>query len=144
MGWFGRKRDPQDANEVLRRYNEAEAARLAGVVQGHGSAADPSTFAAPSIATASMSAGEFDVEDVFTITGRGQVATGHVTTGVLRVGDRIVVMRAGSPIAEMEITGIEMFRRRASEVAVGTMAGLLLRGTVDVTRGDVIRAAASA
>lgn len=144
MGWFGRKRDPQDANEVLRRYNEAEAARLADVVQGRRSAAAPNTVVSPVTVTASRSVTEFEVEDVFTITGRGQVATGHVTAGVLRVGDRIVVVRAGSPIAETEIAGIEMFRKSATEVTAGTMAGLLLRDKVDVTRGDVIHASASA
>ncbi|WP_334147442.1 EF-Tu/IF-2/RF-3 family GTPase [Microbacterium sp.] len=144
MGWFGRKRDPQDANEVLRRYNEAETARLAGVVQGRSSASAPGTVEPPTIVTVPTSAVAFEVEDVFTITGRGQVATGHVTGGALRVGDRIMVVRAGSPIAETEITGIEMFRTRATEVTVGAMAGLLLRDTVDVIRGDAIRAAASA
>ncbi|KJL28184.1 EF-Tu/IF-2/RF-3 family GTPase [Microbacterium oxydans] len=144
MGWFGKKRDPQDANEVLRRYNEAEAARLDGVRQGSGSAASSSTAAAPVTVTASASTAEFEVEDVFTITGRGQVATGHVIRGVIRVGDRVAVVRSGSSVAETAITGIEMFRAHATEVTTGAMAGLLLQDKVDITRGDVIRAAASA
>jgi translation elongation factor EF-Tu-like GTPase len=138
MGWFGRKRDPQDANEMLRRYNDAEAARLAGLANGTSAdAARPSFSAAGSVA-------EFAVEDVFTITGRGQVATGTVSSGVLRVGDAVTVHRGASEVAVSEITGIEMFRKKANEATVGTMAGLLLRGKLDIARGDVIRARSSA
>jgi hypothetical protein len=143
MGWFGRKRDPQDANETLRRYNEAESARLASLTAGDSGA---STHA-PAVLSGTVSAGsgaEFSVEDVFTITGRGLVATGHVTRGTMREGDAIVVLRDGSAIGESEIDGIEMFRARAKEVSTGTMAGLLLRGKVGVARGDVIRVVASA
>lgn len=143
MGWFGRKRDPQDANETLRRYNEAESARLASLVAGESGA---STYA-PAVVSATVATGsgaEFSVEDVFTITGRGLVATGHVTSGTMREGDAIVVLRDGSAIGESEIDGIEMFRARAKEVSTGTMAGLLLRGKVGVARGDVIRVVASA
>jgi translation elongation factor EF-Tu-like GTPase len=136
MGWFGRKRDPQDANEMLRQYNEAEAARIAGLSSG----SDP----APTTVSASFSSAEFAVEDVFTITGRGQVVTGTVASGVIRVGDRIVVLRDGADVGSSEITGIEMFRKKATEVTAGTLAGLLLRGRLDVARGDVIRTSASA
>ncbi|GGM48118.1 hypothetical protein GCM10010489_19350 [Microbacterium saperdae] len=143
MGWFGRKRDPQDVNETLRRYNEAESSRLAALAAGESGA---SSYA-PVVVSAAVSLGsgaEFSVEDVFTITGRGLVATGHVTDGILREGDAILVLREGSSIGESEIDGIEMFRKRAKEVSSGTMAGLLLRGKVDVARGDVIRVVASA
>ena len=143
MGWFGRKRDPQDANETLRRYNEAETARLASLAAGESGA----SVRAPAVVSATVSAGfgaEFSVEDVFTITGRGLVATGHMTSGTMREGDAIVVLREGSSIGESEIDGIEMFRKRAEEVSTGTMAGLLLRGKVEVARGDVIRVVASA
>lgn len=136
MGWFGRKRDPQDANEMLRQYNEAEAARLAGLSSG--------SDLAPTAVSASFSSAEFVVEDVFTITGRGQVVTGTVASGVIRVGDRIVVLRDGADVGSSEITGIEMFRKKATEAAAGTLAGLLLRGRLDVARGDVIRTSASA
>lgn len=144
MGWFGRKRDPQDASEVLRRYNEAEAARLAGIMAGGGSAAAPGTDAAPATVMASTSAATFDVEDVFRITGRGLVATGSVTSGRIRVGDRITVVRAGAPIGETEIAGIEMFRKRVTEATAGILAGVVLRDAVDIVRGDVIRVTASA
>jgi len=65
MGWlFGRKRETQDANEMLRRHNEAEAARLAAMT-ADGAAVRP----VGDLSTA-VSATEFVVEDVFTITGR--------------------------------------------------------------------------
>lgn len=136
MGWFGRKRDPQDANEMLRQYNEAETARLAGLASGAGSA--------PATVSTASSVAQFDVEDVFTITGRGQVATGTVSSGTIRIGDGIVVLRNGTVIGSSEVTGIEMFRKKASEAAAGAMAGLLLRGRLDVARGDVIRTSTSA
>lgn len=136
MGWFGRKRDPQDANEMLRQYNEAEAERLAGLAHG--------AVGAPVTVSTAVTAGELVVEDVFTITGRGQVVTGTVAAGIVRVGDRIVVHRDGAEVGTAEITGIEMFRTKATEAAAGTMAGLLLRGHLDLARGDVIRTSASA
>ncbi|WP_449408101.1 EF-Tu/IF-2/RF-3 family GTPase [Microbacterium maritypicum] len=139
MGWlFGRKREPQDANEALRRYNEAEAARLAAMTSGAPTVAAGESF------TAVTSSTEFPVEDVFTITGRGIVVTGTVTSGVLRMGDAVVVTRGGATTGSTEITGIEMFRKTVREAAPGANVGLLLRGTVDVVRGDVIRPAASA
>jgi len=142
MGWlFGRKRAPEDANETLRRYNEAEAARLAAMSSG-APVGDGGDLMSP-VTTAPGSA-QFEVEDVFTITGRGQVVTGRVTSGALRVDDDIVVLRGGDRTATSRITGIEMFRKRANEATVGETAGLLLQPRVDVARGDVIRPSPSA
>ncbi|PRA83183.1 hypothetical protein CQ045_01975 [Microbacterium sp. MYb66] len=142
MGWFGRKRDAPDASEMLRAYNEAEAARLNGLAAGSASSTlPPSTLSTSGVI---MGDGELIVEDVFTITGRGLVVTGKVNVGRLRVGDAVAVVRGASEIASTEITGIEMFRKRADEAVIGDMVGLLLRGTVDVARGDVIRVATSA
>lgn len=141
MGWFSRKRDVRDANEVLRAYNEAEAARLQGLTAGVvSSAVAPATI----VSGSGIPSGEMSVEDVFTITGRGLVATGKVTAGVIRVGDAVAIMRHGADTAQTEITGIEMFGRRATEAAVGEMVGVILRGRNDVGRGDVIRVTASA
>jgi translation elongation factor EF-Tu-like GTPase len=89
-------------------------------------------------------AGELSVEDVFTITGRGQIATGTVARGTIRVGDAVAVFRDGAGSARTVIADIEMFRRRADEASEGAMVGLLLRERIDVTRGDVIRVIASA
>ncbi len=121
MGWlFGRKKEPESAEEMLRRYNDEQAARLSAV-----------------------GAGELTVDDVFSITGRGTIATGKVTFGVLRVGDRINIVRDGATVSSTEIAGIEMFRKRATEASPGATVGILLRHRVDVASGDVIRASAS-
>ncbi|MCI1017832.1 hypothetical protein HWD99_04250 [Microbacterium sp. C5A9] len=142
MGWlFGRRaRGAEDATETLRRYNEAEALRLAAMMNG-ASATPPEPSATLDTATGN---GQFVVEDVFTITGRGIVATGTVRTGVVRVGDHVEVLRAGSPRATTAVAGIEMFRRTAHEATSGQMAGLVLTGKVDIARGDVIRPLPSA
>lgn len=114
---------------MLRQYHAEEAARHA---------------ASGTSARASSTISEFVVEDVFTITGRGQVVTGRTTLGTMRVDDRVVVLRAGAESAETRITGIEMFRKRATEAPAGVSAGLLLAGKVEVGRGDIIRAAPGA
>ena len=134
MGWFGKKKDPLDANEMLRQYNAQEAERLAaaGIAPGAGSASVAGAVAA------GIGGSEFVVEDVFTITGRGQVATGRTTTGAMRIGDRVVVLRGSAQTGASTITGIEMFRKKADEAPVGTAAGLLLKPSVDLARGDVI------
>ncbi|MGJ0387939.1 EF-Tu/IF-2/RF-3 family GTPase [Microbacterium sp. CGR1] len=147
MGWlFGRKRDSDDANEVLRRYNDAEAARLAAMTSGAaGETESGDGTPVPASTPLSVSSGstEFLVEDVFTITGRGTVATGTVRSGVLRVDDDIVVLRDSAPQARTRITGIEMFRKHVDEVAVGELAGLVLREKIAIARGDVIRRTSS-
>jgi len=139
MGLFRRKRDPQGADEMLRAYNAAEAARLADLTAGI--SADT---AAPMTVGSEAGAGEVAVEDVFRITGRGLVATGNVSRGVVRVGDAVSVIRDGAALSTTEITGIEMFRKRANEARAGDMVGVLLAGKKDVARGDVIRVFASA
>ena len=140
MGWFGKKKDPLDANDMLRQYNAQEAERLAaaGIAPGTGIAS------AAQRSTSGVGAAEFVVEDVFTITGRGQVATGKTTTGTMRVGDRVAVRRGAAEVGVSTITGIEMFRKKATEAPEGTMAGLLLKPGVDLARGDVIRVFATA
>ncbi|XXM78322.1 EF-Tu/IF-2/RF-3 family GTPase [Microbacterium sp. PMB16] len=140
MGWFSRKKnDPQDANELLRRYNEAEAARISGLTSG-----STISTAAPTFVSAGGASAELAVEDVFTITGRGQVAIGTVTIGTIRVDDDVAVLRDGAQISRTAITGIEMFRKRANEASAGAMVGVLLRDRIDVSRGDVIRVTTSA
>lgn len=142
MGWlFDRKRDSEDANEMLRRYNETEAARLAAMTSGvAGETATGDGTRVPASASLSVpsSSAEFLVEDVFTITGRGTVATGRVTSGVLRVDDDIVVLRDGALQAQTRISGIEMFRKRVNEATVGELSGLVLREKIAIARGDVI------
>ncbi|MDR6868671.1 hypothetical protein J2Y69_003295 [Microbacterium resistens] len=148
MGWlFGRKKETQDASEMLRRYNEAESARLAAMVGGSDSAtAGTPTLTVPSatLSAAGEPGAELAVEDVFTITGRGLVVTGKVVSGTMRVGDQVVVLRGGAQQASARVTGIEMLRRSATEAATGASAGLLLAGKHDIVRGDIVRTVPSA
>ncbi|WP_372969172.1 EF-Tu/IF-2/RF-3 family GTPase [Microbacterium sp.] len=142
MGWlFGRKREPADANEMLRRYNEAEARRLEDLTSAPASGADLPGVGAP--ISVSLTSARFPVEDVFTITGRGQVVTGMAASGVFRVDDDIAILRDGSVQATTRIAGIEVFRAHTDQTVPGQMSGLLLRDRVDVARGDVIVHASS-
>jgi elongation factor Tu len=67
------------------------------------------------------------VEDVFTITGRGTVATGRIERGVINVGDKVEILGFGEKI-DSTITGVEMFRKLLDRGEAGDNAGLLLRG----------------
>ena len=79
------------------------------------------------------------VEDVFSITGRGTVATGRIETGVVKVGDEVQLLGLGED-AKSVVTGVEMFRKILPEGMGGDNVGLLLRGIdkKDVKRGMVI------
>ena len=79
------------------------------------------------------------VEDVFTITGRGTVATGRVDRGVVRVNDVVEIIGLGKN-KQTVITGVEMFRKLLDEAQAGDNVGLLLRGIqrTDIERGQVI------
>ena len=79
------------------------------------------------------------VEDVFSITGRGTVATGRIETGVIHVGDPVQLLGLGED-AKSVVTGVEMFRKILDEGEAGDNVGLLLRGIdkKDVKRGMVI------
>ena len=80
------------------------------------------------------------VEDVFSITGRGTVVTGRVTAGTVSVGDQVLLSRAGQPLAQVEVSGIEMFRKTVSTAKPGDNVGLMLRGLQrdQVLKGDVL------
>ena len=67
------------------------------------------------------------VEDVFSITGRGTVATGRIETGVVKVGDEVQIMGLGADKKSV-VTGVEMFRKILDEGEAGDNVGLLLRG----------------
>ncbi|SJZ53987.1 elongation factor Tu [Mycoplasmopsis verecunda] len=79
------------------------------------------------------------VEDVFTITGRGTVATGRVERGTLKLNDEVEIVGL-KPTKKTVVTGIEMFRKNLKEAQAGDNAGLLLRGInrEDVERGQVL------
>jgi elongation factor Tu len=80
------------------------------------------------------------VEDVFTITGRGTVATGRIETGIANTGDAVEIIGMGADKLTSTITGIEMFRQILDRGEAGDNAGILLRGIAkeDIKRGMVI------
>ena len=80
------------------------------------------------------------VEDVFTITGRGTVATGRVERGVLHVGDEVEIVGLSEDTRKVVVTGIEMFRKLLDEAQAGDNVGVLLRGVqrTDIERGQVL------
>ena len=82
------------------------------------------------------------VEDVFTITGRGTVATGRIETGVINTGDEIDILGLNAEDMKSTITGVEMFRKILDRGEAGDNVGLLLRGIdkSDIKRGMVIAA----
>jgi elongation factor Tu len=84
------------------------------------------------------------VEDIFTISGRGTVATGRVERGKVRVGEEIEIVGIRDTLKRV-VTGVEMFRKLLDEGMAGDNVGLLLRGTdkKDVERGQVIAAPGS-
>ncbi len=79
------------------------------------------------------------IEDVFSITGRGTVATGRIETGIIKVGDEVQIMGLGAEMKSV-VTGVEMFRKLLDQGEAGDNVGLLLRG-IDyktIKRGMVI------
>ena len=75
------------------------------------------------------------VEDVFSITGRGTVATGRIEAGIVKVGEELALVGMGAT-AKTTCTGVEMFRKLLDEGQAGDNAGLLLRG---IDKGDIAR-----
>ncbi len=80
------------------------------------------------------------VEDVFTITGRGTVATGRVERGEIKVGDVVEIVGMAEESKQTTITGVEMFRKLLDSAVAGDNIGALLRGVdrKDIERGQVL------
>ena len=80
------------------------------------------------------------VEDVFTITGRGTVATGRVERGVLHVSDEVEIVGIKEETRKVVVTGVEMFRKLLDEAQAGDNIGALLRGVQrdEIERGQVL------
>merc|ERR1739836_261792 len=76
------------------------------------------------------------VEDVFSITGRGTVATGRIERGVVKVGENVEIVGLSEETKTTTITGIEMFQKTLDEGYAGDNVGILLRG---VTREEIER-----
>ena len=85
------------------------------------------------------------VEDVFTITGRGTVATGRVERGTIKVNDKVAIVGLSDETVETVATGVEMFRKLLDQAQAGDNIGVLLRG-IDrdsIERGQVLAAPGS-
>ncbi|PTX58173.1 translation elongation factor 1A (EF-1A/EF-Tu) [Melghirimyces profundicolus] len=80
------------------------------------------------------------IEDVFTITGRGTVATGRVERGVIKVSDEVEIIGIKEETRKTVVTGVEMFRKMMDEAEAGDNIGALLRGVnrEDIQRGQVL------
>ncbi len=80
------------------------------------------------------------IEDVFTITGRGTVATGRVERGVIHVGDEVEIVGIHDETKKTVVTGVEMFRKLLDEAQAGDNIGVLLRGIArtEIERGQVL------
>jgi len=80
------------------------------------------------------------VEDVFTITGRGTVATGRVEQGTVKVGEDVEIVGIRPKITKTVVTGVEMFRKLLDQGQAGDNIGVLLRGTRrdEIERGQVL------
>ena len=85
------------------------------------------------------------VEDVFSITGRGTVATGRVERGVLKVSDEVEIVGIADEIRKVVVTGVEMFRKLLDQAQTGDNIGALLRGVQrnEIERGQVLAAPGS-
>jgi hypothetical protein len=90
----------------------------------------PTVEAAPKSTGSSAAPFAFEVEDVFSITGRGTVATGRVTRGSIAIGDEIAFRSPKGDLVTRRITGIEAFRKIVQVANEGDTVGLLLGKTV--------------
>ena len=80
------------------------------------------------------------VEDVFSITGRGTVATGRVERGIVKVSDEVEMVGLKAESSKTVVTGVEMFRKLLDQAEAGDNIGVLLRGVqrTDIERGQVL------
>jgi len=80
------------------------------------------------------------VEDVFSITGRGTVATGRIERGIVKVSEEIEIVGLAEETRKVVVTGVEMFRKLLDEGLAGDNVGILLRGVqrTDIERGQVL------
>jgi hypothetical protein len=126
-------------------------AALAGLFRGKAgeSPATPpagAAAAAPAARRASVADGDsflLEVEDVFSISGRGTVVTGLVARGRIAVGDEVSFRTTKGSIARCRVNGVEMFRKLKQEAVAGDTVALLLSkiGHADIARGTAIERA---
>ena len=80
------------------------------------------------------------VEDVFSIQGRGTVATGRIEQGIVKVGDEVEIVGLADAPSKTTITGVEMFKKQLNQGQAGDNVGVLMRGLkrTDIQRGQVV------
>lgn len=80
------------------------------------------------------------IEDVFTITGRGTVATGRIERGIIKTSEEVAIVGLAEDVRKVTVTGVEMFRKILDEGQAGDNVGVLLRGVdrKDIQRGQVL------
>ena len=119
MAWFRRKDDDMDPQRLLAQAHEQTPLEPVG---GAGF--------------------RLTVQDVFTITGRGTVVTGRVEVGTVSVGATVRLTRADGTARDVQVSGLEAFRKRLDTASVGENIGVLLRDLAkdDVAPGDVLTA----
>jgi translation elongation factor EF-Tu-like GTPase len=125
MAWFRHdKNDSLDTQDLLAKAHEAT----------------PLESPPPPSLTKPTTGFRMTVEDVFTIKGRGTVLTGRVEAGSVSNGATVRLTRAGGAARDVEVAGIEMFRKQVETASAGDRVGLLLRGIDrdDVDAGDVL------
>ena len=85
---------------------------------------------------------ELEVEDVFSISGRGTVVTGRVSRGEISQGDRVLIRCRDGRVQESRVGGIEAFRKTLKTARAGEIVGILLHGVTkdQVRQGDVLTA----
>lgn len=132
MGFWGRLFGRTEFDTTVTDYQAAGAARPD--VQG----GPPAGITAPGAARPLR----FEIEDVFFITGRGTVATGRVSSGILSIGDAVEVVRADGTRIGATVTGVEAFRKKLTSAGPGDMIGVLLDTVTrhDLARGDTLEA----
>jgi elongation factor Tu len=147
-----------EVRELLSRYNFpgdeipfVRGSALAALERGTGSREDPASAAIwelmdavdayiPTPARAVDRPFLMPVEDVFSIKGRGTVATGRIERGLVKVGDPVEIIGMGAETRTVAVTGVEMFQKTLDQGEAGDNVGCLLRGVErdDIERGQVL------
>ncbi|MGC5165227.1 EF-Tu/IF-2/RF-3 family GTPase [Luteimicrobium sp. DT211] len=138
MGLFRRKREP-----FLTASPDAPVPGMAATTSVAPAEAPAATGSAPEDDAPVVEPFTLAVEDVFSITGRGTVATGTVATGTVRRDETVEIVRDGVVVATTAVTGIETLRRQVDSASAGASVGLLLKGVArdQIARDDLVRAA---
>jgi translation elongation factor EF-Tu-like GTPase len=128
MAWFRRDKNEDESMDPQVLLAKAQATAPA--------ASAPLSFDKPATGF------RMTIEDVFSIAGRGTVVTGRVEAGSISKGATLHLTRVGGSTRELEVTGIEMFRKIVDTATTGDNVGLLLKdvGRDDVGQGDTLSA----